>query len=209
MAAWDKIYRNYLKGGPAYATLSGEILPLFKKFLNQSVFETKRVLDLGCGEGKYLKFLKSFGFKTEGIDSSKTAVKMAKKSLNDNSKILFKNMFRFVIPKNKYDLIISISTIHHGTKKQVRGLVDQIHRALIRKGKIFITLPDCRCIKIWNTFKNHREISPGTFMPTSGPEKGLPHSFYTKEEVRKLFSKFKRLKIKMDDENRWIIQAQK
>jgi hypothetical protein len=43
----------------------------------------------------------------------------------------------------------------------------------------------------------------------TGPEKGLPHSFYTKEEIQKLFSKFKDLQLDLDSHGRWIAQAKK
>jgi cyclopropane fatty-acyl-phospholipid synthase-like methyltransferase len=205
----DKIYKEYLKGGKAWATLSEGIAPAFKQFLSQSNFKTKHVLDIGCGTGKYLKFLKASGFKTDGIDSSETAVKMTKKSLGDDSKIVFVNMFDFRIPKNKYDIIISVATIHHGTKRQVRNLVNRIHSALINRGKIFITLPNYENRIRWDTFKKQKEIAPGTYAPLLGPEKGLPHSFYTKVEVKKLFSKYKNLKLKLIDHGRWVIQASK
>jgi len=191
MATWDKIYKDYQKGGDAWATLSEDIHPLFKLFLDQFNFKLKRVLDIGCGTGKYLKLLQAGGFKTDGIDSSKTAVEMTKKALSDNSMVLCANMFEYEIPQKKYGLIISISTIHHGTKKQVQDLIDRIHGAIAEKGRIFITVPDVGMIKKWNTFKNHKEIAKSTFAPLSGPEKGLPHSFYTQEEAQKLFSKFK------------------
>jgi len=209
MTIWDNIYKNYQKGGEAWATLSEEIHPLFKKFLGQSNFELKHVLDIGCGTGRYLKILQACGFKTDGIDSSKTAVEMTKKELGNSSGVLCVDMFEFEIPKNKYDLIISISTIHHGTKEQIQNLVNKIHEALTKNGKIFISLPNLEGGKQWNTFKDHEKIAEGTSVPSSGPEKGLPHSFYTKEEVQKLFSKFKDLKLDLDSHGRWIAQASK
>ena len=209
MTIWDNIYKNYQKGGEAWATLSEEIHPLFKQFLSQSNFEFKHVLDIGCGSGKYLELLQSGGFKTDGIDSSETAVEMTKNKLGDDSIILGVNMFEFEIPKKKYDLVSSISTIHHGTKRQVQKLINRIYEAITDNGKIFITVPDFESSKKWDTFKNHEKIGEGTFAPLSGPEKGLPHSFYTKEEVQKLFSKFKGVKLDLDKIGRWVAQASK
>ena len=155
----------------------------------------KNALDIGCGIGKYLKILQAGGFKTDGIDSSETAVEMTKKILNNNSKILCVNMFEFEIPKNNYDLVISINTIHHGTKQQVQNLINLIHKVLVENGKIFITVPNLGNTKKWNTFKDHEKLAEGTFTPLIGPEKGLPHSFYTKKQTQKLFSKFRDLQL--------------
>ncbi|MBU1256387.1 class I SAM-dependent methyltransferase, partial [Patescibacteria group bacterium] len=168
MTIWDNIYKNHQKGGEAWATLSEEIDPIFKQFLSQSNFRTRHVLDIGCGTGKYLKFLQTDGFKTDGIDSSETAVKMTKRMLGNESKILYVNMFEFKIPKNQYDLIISISTIHHGTKREVQNLIDQIHETLIVNGKIFITLPDINTARKKGYLKNHEEVEKGSYAPLSG-----------------------------------------
>ena len=209
MTIWDNIYKNYQKGGEAWATLSEEIHPLFKQFLDQSNFELKNALDIGCGTGKYLKILQACGFKTSGIDSSETAVEMTKKELGTASSVLCVNMFEFEIPANKHDLIISIATIHHGTKKQIQNLINQIHGALAENGKIFITVPNLEGLKQWNTFKDQEKIAEGTSIPLSGPEKGLPHSFFSKEEVEKLFSNFKNVTLALDVIGRWVIQASK
>ncbi|MFH1235451.1 MAG: class I SAM-dependent methyltransferase [Parcubacteria group bacterium] len=209
MTIWDTINKNYQNGGEAWATLSEEIHPLFKELLSKSNFTLKHALDIGCGTGKYLKLLQAGGFKTDGIDSSEAALEMTKKALGDDSAVFCVNMFDFEIPKNTYDLILSVSTIHHGTKGQVQKLVERIHGALVPGGKIFITVPDIENIKKWNTFKDHAEIADGTVTPLSGPEKGLPHSFYTTEQVQELFSKFTDLQLDLDSHGRWVIQASK
>ena len=209
MTIWDSIYKNYEKGGSAWATLSEEIHPLFRQFMDQYNFDLEHVLDIGCGTGRYLKILQSAGFKTDGIDSSETAVEMTKKILGDTSNILLTYMFEFEIPKNQYDLIISISTIHHGAKQHIQELISRIYDALVNNGKIFITLPDLESSKKWDTFKNYKEIADGTFCPMTGPEEGLPHSFYTEEQVRELFSQFRELQLDLDSHGRWIVRASK
>ncbi|MBI5412266.1 hypothetical protein HZA43_03795, partial [Candidatus Peregrinibacteria bacterium] len=122
---------------------------------------------------------------------------------------LYANMFEFKIPKDRYDLIISISTIHHGSHEQVQDLIHGIHGALMENGRAFITVPDFESGNKRGAFKGYEKIGKGTFNPLSGPEKGLPHSFYREEGVRGLFSKFKILRLNLDDIGRWVVWASK
>lgn len=209
MTIWDEIYKNKKKNSDNWATPSEKFYPIFKLFLGQSDFKNKHALDIGCGAGKYLKILQTAGFRTDGIDSSETSIEMTKELLGDDSGIFLADMYEYEIPKNKYDLVISILTIHHGTKEQVRGLVDRIYEAISDSGKIFITLHDLESSRKWNNFKDHKKIAEGTFVPLLGPEKGLVHSFYTKEEIQELFSKFKDLILDIDDEGNWIVRGVK
>lgn len=210
ISIWNKIYKNYLKGGELWATLSEGIIPYFTEFVKKSKFETKHVLDIGCGTGKYLKYLKEKGFKTDGIDSSTIAVRITKDNLDDLSNILNKDIFRFSIPEGKYDLIISVATLNHGIKSNIKSVIKNIYKALISGGKIFITLPDFEETKKRNSFfRKHKKLSDGSYMFISGPEKGIVHSFFSKQEIKDLFSDFKNLKINLDNIGRWIITATK
>lgn len=209
MTIWDNIYKNFKKTGEIWATLSKEIIPEFVQFVQDNTFSIKHVLDIGCGTGDYLLYLEKNNFITDGIDSSETAVAMTKEILKSDSKIICADMYNFAIPEDCYDLIISIAAIHHGKKNQVRGLVDKIYSALVPDGKIFITLPDYDSANKWETFKKHSDLGGGTYAPLSGPEMGLPHSFYTREEAESIFSKFNDLKIILDKKGRWVITGTK
>jgi len=209
MTVWDNIYINYQKGGEAWATLSEELLPEFRSFIQDNDFAQKSALDIGCGTGKYLIYLEQIGFRVSGVDSSETAIEMTKGSLGDESDIVCANMFEFKIPENKFDLIFSISTLHHGSKEQVRGLINQIYDNILPGGKIFITLPDYESSQKWDTFKNNQDLGNGTLSPLSGPEKGLPHSFFLESEIQELFSSFRDVNLFLDNKSRWYITGRK
>lgn len=210
MTVWDNIYQNYKKGGEVYATLRWSLDPNFLSFIKENDFKTKQVLDLGCGNGKYLLFLKGLGFKTVGIDSSPIAIEMTKESLKDDLDIELTDMYKYEIPEGKYDLIISIAAIHHGLKKQVRALIKQFYSVLLPGGRFFITLPDNGGSAHWTMMVNHQEIEPGTRVPLFGQEKDLPHSSFTEMEIKEMFSEFKNIKMELlADRGRWIITGEK
>ena len=210
MTVWDKIYQDYKNGGEEYATLKKGLIPEFLEFINNHDFKLKKVLDIGCGNGKYLVFLKTLGFEVSGIDSSPTAVAMTKESLGEESIILCASMYEYIVPPASYDLIISIAAIHHGLKAEVKNAIKNIYSALISGGRFFITLPDNEGSSHWTMMVNHKEIEPGTRVPLSGPEKDLPHSSFTKDEINEMFSDFKNIDMQLlADRGRWIITGEK
>lgn len=206
---WDNIYKEYLAGGPAWASLQDDTHPVFLLFMEKSDFTVKQALDIGCGQGKYLKYLQLKGFQTSGLDSSESAVAMTKDLLENEANIILADMYEYQYPHNYYDLIISHATLHHGKKKQVIDLLAKIYDALIVRGKFFISLPSDDCIKKWAMMAEHEVLEDGTYIPLIGPEKGLPHSFYSRQEVDDLFSRYANFDVTMDERGRWIITGEK
>lgn len=210
MTIWDKIYKNYKKSGEEYATLSKGLIPEFISFINENNFTVKKVLDIGCGNGKYLKFLKELSFDISGIDSSPTAIEMCKETLGQEVSLTLADMYKYDYPSLTYDLIISIACLHHGLKEQVRKAIKNIYKSLLPGGYVFITLPDNEGSSHWTMMTNHKEIEPGTRIPLSGPEKGLPHSAFSKKELEKMFSDFSNVNFNLlADRGRWIITGKK
>lgn len=210
MSNWDSIYQNYQQGGEAWATLSEDIDPRLTALLKSHTFPIKHALDTGCGTGKYLAFLENHGWQIAGIDSSPTAVEMTKKALSAQASISVADMYIYDYPAENFDLIISVSTLHHGRKKDVHSAIKKIYHSVVAGGSIFITLPDLETAQInTDNFADQQLIEPGTYAPLAGPETGLAHSFFREEEVTKLFSQFKNVHLELDEIGRWFITGQK
>jgi SAM-dependent methyltransferase len=205
---WDNIYKGYLAGGPAWASLNDELHPEFLSFMDRTIFPVKYALDIGCGSGKYLKYLQQQGFRVAGLDSSESAISMARELLNNQGELIMADMYEYSYPKNTFDLILSWASLHHGAKRNVLNLLNDIHQALLPNGKFFISLPCNDCKKNWAMMAEHETLDDGTCIPLTGPEKGLPHSFFTSDEIDRIFSRYKGLKVVLDEQGRWIIAGE-
>jgi SAM-dependent methyltransferase len=139
-ANWEKIYQDY-RNGEIFSPLKGDLLSDFTGFVETTTFSAKKALDIGCGDGKYLRYLANLGFTVSGIDYSPTAVSITKEVLSAKADVAVKDMYKYDIPKNKFDLIFSIAAIHHGKKEEVHDLINRILSASMPNGKVFITLP--------------------------------------------------------------------
>ncbi len=208
MTIWDNIYKKYQQDGEEYATLKKGLIPEFLEFIDNHNFKIKKALDLGCGNGKYLAYLKEKGFGVAGLDSSPTAVEMTKEILGGEAEIVCADMYNSSLPEGKYDLVISIAAAHHGLKEQVRHIIKEVYKSLALGGYLFITLPDNEGSSHWTSMAEHKEIEPGVRVPLNGPEAGLPHSSFTREEIRDMFSDFAAVDMQLlADRGRWIVSG--
>jgi len=147
-------------------TLNEGVDKRFIELLVHHSFPFKKALDIGCGTGNYLAFLESKSFVVNGIDSNPTNIEMTQKIATKSSNIVQADMYEFEYPQNVYNLILSVSTLHHGIKKQVKFAIRKVYESLVPDGKIFITLPNLDASKTLETYSSK-----------TGPEAGIPHSF--------------------------------
>lgn len=100
------------------------------------------ILDIGCGNGKFLNILNKLGFQNlYGIDISSQQIEIAKKSNLINvecidSLIFLKNV------KEKYDVILLIDVLEHLELEYSLELINLIYKALKKDGKLFIQVPN-------------------------------------------------------------------
>ncbi len=207
MPDWDEIFS---KQGKIFHDPHPDMEKISELFKEKGV---KRVLDLGCGTGRHLIFLSKKGFEVYGMDASPKALVMAKEWLieqNEKAELHLNKMeHKFPYNDNCFDAIISIQVIHHNLIKDIIFTVKEIERILKSSGLIFITFPRLGGGSRGDNWEL-KEIEPRTYIPQSGKEKGLPHHFFTLEEINQVFNSFDLLEIYIDGTNhRAIIGTKK
>ena len=104
------------------------------------------ILDIGCGDGSLLKALKQqcTVFNYVGVDISSHNIKIAEQKWADkNTKFILSNYLDTNF-KNKFDLIISYSTLNLIDKSNI--VVDKIYNQLQNGGIAIICIP-YECIR--------------------------------------------------------------
>ena len=125
---------------------------VYKKYISK--LKKASVLDLGCGLGHFLDILKGKGWDIEGIDMSKSSVKIAKKKLGN--KIHLKSIESFKTSK-KYDLILMIDIIEH--VRNPDHIMQKVKDLLKKDGLLIMNTPNTSAIlakisgKTWFQYK--------------------------------------------------------
>ena len=197
MSEWDQIFSEK---GKVFTEPHPDMDRISELFKEKGVV---RILDLGSGTGRHLVYFANKGFEVYGMDASPKGISMANQwLLEENLKaeiVLHRMEEKFPYEDNFFDAIISIQVIHHNKMKDILVTVSEIGRILKKGGVIFITFP--KLGGTWREDSDLKEIEKGTYIPQKGKEKGLPHHFFTIEEIHEAFYSFNILEI-YDDRKR-------
>ena len=69
------------------------------------------LLEIGCGTGHFLKWLKTFGLKLTGVDSSRRMIEYASKNLDRDIKLKVEDAKNLSFKDNSFDIAVFITTL--------------------------------------------------------------------------------------------------
>jgi SAM-dependent methyltransferase len=98
--------------------------------LIKDVFAPQRVLDVGCGPGFLMFFLRELGLDVQGIDFSPASARLAPEEVRD--RITIGAVEEPHVPESSFDLVVCREVLEHLTVLQVRRTVAQLCRASSR-----------------------------------------------------------------------------
>lgn len=141
---YDRYYTNFKKGerrekfGSLHLRLwyNEKYLPLFKGYKHDVP-----ILELGCGSGLMLGYLRQSGFNNAtGIDISADQVAEAKargfNAIEADALIYLQNH------KNEYEIIVAMDIIEHFKREELLDLLQLVHQALKPGGLFIIQTPN-------------------------------------------------------------------
>jgi len=204
----------------------------FKKQTGLNEFEVireaKRALDLGCGNGANVLFLKKMGYDAYGIDISKTAVELGNSLMLKNGfarNLICCDMEDLDFKNDYFDIIISHAALDHIRVSKFKRVLEKIKEKLADQGYIFITLRGREAFEYEK--RSATEVEPYTLItgeskqlssPFENPhEKNIPQHFFDIGEIRDLLKGFDVINIEKAIEyggedlgyvdSRWFIAA--
>lgn len=158
---------------------------------------SSRVLDFGCGTDRNTVYLDRLGFEIHGFDWSEAAVTAARRELSHaglgaDLRVWDMNETPFPYSDSYFDAVLVLRVMHHTYVEKIEHMAGEISRITKSGGLLYLEVPAYE--------RAHRplpcsEPEPGTFVPSSGDEAGIPHHFFRNEELASLFSDFTPLEL--------------
>jgi len=104
--------------------------------------KSARFLDVACGAGHFLYFLKKEGYENvHGIDLSPSQLTIARAM--GVTEVEEANLFDYLrMRQHAYDIVIAHDIIEHLLKNEVLQFLDMIHAALAPGGSIIVSAPN-------------------------------------------------------------------
>lgn len=150
----DRLYRQYLttQGQSDIKQIQQDLEyrgPYLKRLIRRWFPEDRsiKILDLGCGYGALLYFLKQAGYgHLRGIDRSPEQVAVAKKLGLDSVKV---GDILDILRKSEdrsCDVVIAFDVLEHFTKQEILAITDEVHRVLRSGGRLILHVPNGEAI---------------------------------------------------------------
>jgi len=94
----------------------------------------KKILDVGCGTGRLVKFLKENGFEALGCDISDEAIKLSGQIKASACALPFR--------KKSFEAVTAVSLIEHLKPNEAEKFLSEAERVLKPKGYLFLVTPN-------------------------------------------------------------------
>lgn len=202
---WDDVYSRKRFGGMWYP--SEGIVKFTARYLKRrvgiDVYDikrgVKRILDLGCGNGRHVVFFAELGFDVYGIDISEEAIEIAnawleKKGLKAYLKV--GDIEKLPFEDEYFDIIISFGVLDHILFTKAKNVIEEVRRVLAPNGYIYITLRSTED----SEFGRGKKVEHNTFVLEEGYEEGIIQHYFDLKEIKELLNGFKIFDIELYEE---------
>ncbi len=179
---WDT---RYTKTKPY---LKRNVDPHVRNFLNRYGDEFKKgsILDIGCGNGRNTKYVAKLGFKTYGIDISKSAIAQLKEILKEDkleADVRVGSFYKIPYKKATFDYILSMRVFQHNDWKGAEKSFSEVSRVLKKNGLFLLSVRSTKMRQLPGERVPDRGI---TFVQKAGKKAGIILHHYSREELEEL-----------------------
>ncbi len=147
-----KTKEGYDKIAEEFSTTREEVWEEMNFLFDDYVIPGDKILDLGCGNGRFFELLEDKDVNYIGVDFSEKLIEIAKKKY-PKVKFQVADALDLPFPNNYFDKIYSIAVLHHIPSKELRlQFLKEARRVLKPDGFLILTAWKLKSKKDWNLF---------------------------------------------------------
>jgi tRNA (uracil-5-)-methyltransferase TRM9 len=176
----DKLKEDYNKIAEKYSRVREKEWKEMQ-FLFNDISPDERVLDLGCGNGRFYPLFEKRKADYYGIDFSTRMIEIAKEK-HPRARFWLGTGFHLAFDQEFFDWVFAIAVLHHIPSKEMRlKFLEEAKRVLKNKGRFVLTVWDVKEKQKFSFFKNKNLDKGDILLPWYGAEDCYFHKFSLKE----------------------------
>ena len=134
----NQVKEFYNKVSESFSLTRQRIWPEFKVLIKKLSKGKEKVLDFGCGNGRFSEIFEKDQY--IGVDISFKLIEMAQKKYPEKNFLVIDGL-KLPFKDNSFDLVIAIAVFHHLPSKKLRiKVLKEIKRVLKNDGKLLLTV---------------------------------------------------------------------
>lgn len=146
-------------GESFFARMLHEMIRFYRAFIIKMFLNPATCLDVGCGTGRMVKWLRFFGIDAHGIEISKQALEMAEPSLKQYLKE--GDITKLPVEDKQYDLVVTFDVLEHVERGKIKKAVEES----IRVAKKHVMHKIYTRENLWITWFHSRDFSDVSVFP--------------------------------------------
>jgi SAM-dependent methyltransferase len=179
LKAWNKEHLSGIWKGP-YSL----------EFFDRYVTPPARILDAGCGVGRYTIPLVMREYDVMGVDISRFAITKldnARLSRNMQMGLAAADVCHLPFRDNTFDAVVAFGVLQHLLEEERSAVLSEFGRVLVPGGTIIIEVLGREDMRMGG-----REVEPSTFLRSTGSV----YHYFDFDEIRDIFSNLEIIEIK-------------
>jgi ubiquinone/menaquinone biosynthesis C-methylase UbiE len=168
-------------------------------FLGDYIKDGDKVLDIGCGNGRFLEVIKGKTFQYTGIDNSKSLISYAREWHGNKGKFICSDALSVPLEDASFNVAVSFGVLHHIPSKKFRvQFLNEAYRVLKKDGLLILTVWNLWNERLAPVIKKHAVQKligksqldlKDVFLPFGKKENVRYLHAFTQRELKKLLKK--------------------